>query len=55
MKVWEIILAGAIILGALYLLYRSIWKRQGFCPGCTSEPCSTRGNSQKTLEGAKKS
>ncbi len=35
----DILLAGAIALGALYLLYRSIWKKQGHCYGCDSGSC----------------
>lgn len=35
----DLILAGAIALGALYLLYRSIWKKQGHCCGCDSGSC----------------
>jgi hypothetical protein len=32
-------LIAAIIAGAVYLLYRSIWKKKGRCPGCDSEIC----------------
>ena len=35
----DMFLAGAIVLGAVYLLYRSLWKKQGYCPGCTGESC----------------
>jgi hypothetical protein len=35
----DMLLAGAIILGAVYLLYRSIWKKQGYCPGFTAGSC----------------
>jgi hypothetical protein len=35
----DILLAGAIIAGALYLLYRSLWKKKGYCPGCPVEGC----------------
>lgn len=31
---------GAIIAGALYLLYRSVWKKNGHCQGCTSGTCA---------------
>ncbi len=31
-----------IISGALYLLYRSIWKKKGHCPGCDSETCTKK-------------
>jgi hypothetical protein len=32
----DIALIAAIIAGAVYLLYRSIWKKKGHCPGCDS-------------------
>jgi len=35
----DLLLASAIIIGALYLLYRSLWKKRGYCPGCTGESC----------------
>lgn len=35
----DFFLAGGIIAGALYLLYRSVWKKQGFCPGCDAHTC----------------
>ena len=28
-----------IISGAIYLLYRSIWKKKGHCPGCDLGTC----------------
>lgn len=33
-----IVIAG----GALYLLYRSIWKKKGHCQGCDSGHCHGR-------------
>jgi len=35
----DIILMIVIIAGAVYLLYRSLWKKKGHCPGCDSETC----------------
>ncbi|WKZ31790.1 MAG: FeoB-associated Cys-rich membrane protein [Thermodesulfobacteriota bacterium] len=32
----DIIIAAAIIGGALYLLYRSLWKKKGHCQGCST-------------------
>ena len=32
----DIVLAGIIVGGAIYLLYRSIWKKKGYCHGCDS-------------------
>jgi hypothetical protein len=31
-----------IIGGAFYLLYRSLWKKKGHCPGCDSETCDKK-------------
>lgn len=39
----DLLLAGAIICGSLYLLYRSVWKKGGFCPGCDSHTCGAKG------------
>lgn len=47
----DILLAGGLIAGALYLLYRSIWKKQGFCPGCDAHTCGSR--QRKTDKGEK--
>ena len=38
----DLLLAGGIALGAIYLLYRSIWKKGGHCYGCDSENCPTK-------------
>lgn len=32
----DIVLMGLIAAGAVYLLYRSIWKKKGYCHGCSS-------------------
>ena len=45
----DVILAGAIILGAVYLIYRSIWKKGCYCPDAIPRPVPlswTRKNSQ---------
>jgi len=39
----DIILMVLIIAGAVYLLYRSVWKKKGCCPGCDSGTCETKG------------
>lgn len=38
----DIILIALIISGAVYLLYRSLWKKKGHCPGCDSETCDVK-------------
>jgi len=35
----DIVLMVVIIGGALYLLYRSVWKKKGHCSGCDSGTC----------------
>jgi len=32
----DIALIVLIVTGAIYLLYRSIWKKRGYCSGCSS-------------------
>jgi hypothetical protein len=44
MQVLDILLTGAIIGGALYLLYRAFWQKRGYCPGCTAENCTGKQN-----------
>lgn len=39
MALLDIIWMGFIITGALYLLYRSVWKKKGHCSGCDSRTC----------------
>jgi hypothetical protein len=36
----DIALMTVIIGGAVYILYRSLWKKKGHCPGCNSEICN---------------
>jgi hypothetical protein len=47
----DALLAGAIVLGAVYLIYRALWKKQGYCPGCDAHTCG--GRQQKTDKGEK--
>lgn len=35
----DIVWMTAIIGGAVYLLYRSLWKKKGHCQGCESGTC----------------
>jgi uncharacterized membrane-anchored protein len=36
MGIVDIVLIVLIVGGAVYLLYRSIWKKKGYCHGCDS-------------------
>lgn len=38
----DVSLMVAIIGGALYLLYHSIWKKKGHCQGCHSGACDIK-------------
>ncbi|MFI5294331.1 MAG: FeoB-associated Cys-rich membrane protein [Thermodesulfovibrionales bacterium] len=38
----DVLLMALIIGGAVYLLYRSIWKNKGHCSGCGSETCNLK-------------
>lgn len=38
----DIVWMAVIIGGAVYLLYRSIWKKKGHCSGCGSGTCDTK-------------
>ncbi|MFA6054826.1 MAG: FeoB-associated Cys-rich membrane protein [Thermodesulfovibrionales bacterium] len=42
MGFFDIILMVLIIGGSVYILYRSLWKKKGHCPGCSSESCSIK-------------
>lgn len=35
----DLAIAAVILAGAIHLLYRSLWKKQGSCHGCTSATC----------------
>ncbi len=37
-----------ILSGAAYLLYRSVWKKQGHCPGCDVGTCTVKGINKRT-------
>ena len=36
----DLMLMLAILGGTLWLLYRSLWKSRGKCPGCQGSGCS---------------
>jgi len=36
MGIVDIVLIVVIVGGAVYLLYRSLWKKKGYCTGCDS-------------------
>ena len=38
----DIAVMALIVTGALYVLYRSVWKKQGHCPGCDAGWCPTK-------------
>ncbi|HUO76591.1 MAG TPA: hypothetical protein VMU21_03350 [Thermodesulfovibrionales bacterium] len=38
----DILLMGLIIGGAVYLLYRSLWKKKGHCSGCEVGTCEMK-------------
>jgi hypothetical protein len=39
----DVIWAASIVAGAIYILYRSLWKKKGHCTGCcSSETCSMK-------------
>lgn len=39
MGIADMVLMAVIIAGAVYLLYRSMWKKKGHCSGCGSGSC----------------
>jgi hypothetical protein len=39
MSWFDLLMAAGIVGGALYLLYRSLWKKQGYCTGCRADTC----------------
>jgi hypothetical protein len=47
----DLLLAGGIAGGAIYLLYRSIWKKGGHCSGCDSG--YVQGRARPALVGVK--
>ncbi len=42
MEYLDIVLMTGIVIGCLYLLYRSVWKKKGHCCGCDAGPCTGR-------------
>ncbi|MBM4306517.1 MAG: FeoB-associated Cys-rich membrane protein [Deltaproteobacteria bacterium] len=42
MSFFDIVWMAAIIAGALYLLYRSLWKKKGACSGCGGGQCESK-------------
>ena len=42
MGVVDIVLMIAILAGAAWVLYRSLWKKKGHCHGCDSGSCGDR-------------
>ncbi len=43
----DLLLAGAIIGGCLYILYISLWKKRGCCPGCDAGACPGKKENHK--------
>ncbi len=41
----DIALMVVIIAGAVYLLYRSLWKKKGHCQGCDMGSCEAKKKS----------
>lgn len=39
MGITDLVIAAAVLAGALALLYRSVWKRGGGCHGCDGAAC----------------
>ena len=42
MGLTDLVLMAFIISGAIYLLYRSLWKQKGHCAGCDAAACDIR-------------
>ncbi len=38
----DVVLMTAIIAGAVLILFRSLWKKQGHCHGCGAGACEVR-------------
>jgi hypothetical protein len=47
MGIVDVLLMVLIIGGAVYLLYRSLWKKKGHCIGCDSETCDVKKKSNQ--------
>ncbi len=48
MRIIDIVLIVSIISGAVYIIYRSLWKKQGHCPGCDVGTCTVRGINKRS-------
>ncbi|MEW5746649.1 MAG: FeoB-associated Cys-rich membrane protein [Nitrospirota bacterium] len=47
MNLTDAVWMAVILAGAVYLLYRSVWKKKGHCQGCDSGICNKkRGEEQ---------
>jgi len=42
MGIIDVLLIVLIVAFALYLLYRSFWKKKGYCSGCSSRSCGMK-------------
>jgi hypothetical protein len=49
MGVTDIIIAAAILAGAVYLMYHSMWKKKGHCQGCGDGGCAG-GKGKRTIQ-----
>jgi hypothetical protein len=47
MGLYDLLWMTLIIGGALYLLYRSIWKKKGYCHGCPSGTCQGKKSGRR--------
>jgi hypothetical protein len=48
MGIVDVVLMVLIVAGARYLLYRSVWKKKGHCPGCDSGTCAVKSINKET-------
>jgi hypothetical protein len=44
----DVVVMILIISGAFYLLYRSVWKKQGHCSGCDTGACHGKSINKRT-------
>ncbi|RJQ44821.1 MAG: FeoB-associated Cys-rich membrane protein [Nitrospiraceae bacterium] len=42
MGIADVLIMILIIGGAVYMLYRSLWKKKGHCQGCDSVACEKK-------------
>lgn len=50
MTLIDYLLMGLILSGAVYLLYRSVFKKKGYCAGCSEKGCLKRDTPFKGKE-----